>query len=111
MPNNLVVGIKEDNNHNFWITTKGGLSLLNPKTHQFKNFTTNDGLQGVEYQSKSIAKTKDGRIIVGGNNGFNIFDPNDISKVQENVTLKPRITNFKLNNRVCLLYTSDAADD
>ncbi|MEP1487523.1 MAG: two-component regulator propeller domain-containing protein [Algibacter sp.] len=99
LPNNLVVGIKEDDNHNFWITTKGGLSLLNPKTHQFKNFNVHDGLQGPEYQSKSIAKTKDGEIIIGGNNGFNIFNPNDISTPIP-VKLTPHITSFKLNNKL-----------
>lgn len=98
LPNDLVVGIKEDDNHNFWITSKGGLSLLNPETHQFKNFNTNDGLQGSEFQSKSIEKTKDGRILIGGINGFNIFHPNDI-KIQESIELKPIITSFKLNNR------------
>ncbi|MCG9793080.1 hybrid sensor histidine kinase/response regulator transcription factor [Flavobacterium algicola] len=99
LPNNLVVGIKEDNNFNMWITTKGGLSFLNPKTHQFKNFNTHDGLQGTEFQSKSIEKTKSGRIIIGGINGFNIFQPNDI-KSTKSVVLEPQITKFKLNNKL-----------
>lgn len=99
LPNNLVVGIKEDNNYNFWITTKGGLSLLNPDTHQIKNFNVHDGLQGAEYQSKSIEKTKDGRIIIGGINGFNIFQPEQII-VSDTISLTPIITNFKLNNKL-----------
>ena len=63
---------------NFWIASKSGLSLLKPETDQFKNFNVHDGLQGPEYQSKSIEKTNDGRILVGGINGFNIFNPDDI---------------------------------
>ncbi len=98
LPNNIVVGIKEDHNNKFWITTKSGLSSLNPITHQFKNFNEQDGLQGIEFQSKSIEKTKDGRIIVGGINGFNIFHPNDIS-LKTPVILSPKITNLKLNNK------------
>ncbi|MCM4150339.1 hybrid sensor histidine kinase/response regulator [Arenibacter sp. N53] len=97
LPNNLVVGIKEDNNHNLWVTTKSGLSLLNPITHQFRNFNVHDGLQGPEYQSKSIEKTKDGRIIIGGINGFNIFDPNNF-ELDSVPKLRPNITSFKLNN-------------
>ncbi|MDO5971758.1 two-component regulator propeller domain-containing protein [Flavivirga aquimarina] len=98
LPNNLVVGIKEDVNNNFWVTTRSGLSMLNPKTHQFKNFNIHDGLQGTEYQSKSIEKTKNGRIIVGGINGFNIFSPSDIS-LKTPTVLTPRITAFKLYNK------------
>uniref|UniRef100_UPI00356506FE response regulator n=1 Tax=Lutibacter sp. TaxID=1925666 RepID=UPI00356506FE len=98
LPNNLVVGIKEDNNYNMWITTKGGLTLLNPQTHQIKNFNAHDGIQGTEFQSKSIEKTKNGRIIVGGINGFNIFQPNDI-KQRSSVSLLPKITKFKLSNK------------
>ncbi|WP_117882479.1 hybrid sensor histidine kinase/response regulator transcription factor [Aureibaculum luteum] len=99
LPNNLVVGIKEDDNYNLWITTKSGLSLFNPQTHQFKNFNAHDGLQGPEFQSKSIEKTKNGRIIIGGINGFNIFQPNDI-KAPSLVELQPQITNFRLNNKI-----------
>jgi signal transduction histidine kinase/ligand-binding sensor domain-containing protein/DNA-binding NarL/FixJ family response regulator len=98
LPNNLVVGLKEDDNKNFWITTKSGLSFLNPISNQFKNFNLNDGIQAAEYQSKSIAKTKDGRIIVGGINGFNLFNPNEIP-LESSTALTPRITNFKLDNK------------
>lgn len=98
LPNNLVVGLIEDDNYNFWITTKSGLTLLNPRTEQLNNFNIHDGLQGPEYQSKSIAKTKDGRILVGGINGFNIFHP-DLIKFPTAVKLHPQITGFKLNNK------------
>ncbi|KDN56216.1 hybrid sensor histidine kinase/response regulator transcription factor [Flavobacterium seoulense] len=97
LPNNLVVGLQEDNNKNIWISSKSGLSLLNPKTQNIKNFNVHDGLQGVEFQSKSIAKTFDGRIIVGGINGFNIFYPNDISLNSDKVV--PIITDLKIFNK------------
>ena len=98
LPNNLVVGIQEDNRHNFWVSSKSGLSLLKPETDQIKNFNVHDGLQGPEYQSKSIEKTKNGRILVGGINGFNIFNPDDIDS-ETSVLLSPMITGFNLNNR------------
>lgn len=98
LPNNLVVGLKEDDNFNIWITTKGGLSLLNPDTDQIINYNTHDGLQGSEFQTQSIEKTTDGRIIVGGLNGFNIFNPNDIA-IPASVDLKPQISKLKLNNK------------
>ncbi|WP_317174153.1 two-component regulator propeller domain-containing protein [Zobellia nedashkovskayae] len=98
LPNNLVVGLEEDDNHNFWITTKSGLSFLNPETNEIRNFNAHDGVQGTEFQTKSIDKTKDGRILAGGLNGFNIFHPDHI-KLPADVKLKPLITSFKLNNK------------
>lgn len=97
LPNNLVVGVKEDNNNELWITTKSGISLFSPESENFKNFNVNDGLQGVEYQSKSIDKTLEGRIIAGGINGFNIFNPDDI--IQDSLTLLPKITVLKVLNK------------
>jgi signal transduction histidine kinase/ligand-binding sensor domain-containing protein/AraC-like DNA-binding protein/ActR/RegA family two-component response regulator len=98
LPNNLVVGIIEDDNNNIWVTTKSGLSLLNPETNHIINYNSHDGLQGSEFQTQSIEKTTDGRIIVGGLNGFNIFNPNDIA-IPASVDLKPQISKLKLNNK------------
>lgn len=97
LPNNLIVGIVEDPIGNIWITSKGGLSCLNPKTGIFKNFNVHDGLQGTEFQSKSIYKTSDGRIIAGGINGFNIFDPKAISFTSNFV--QPVINEIRLFNK------------
>ncbi len=94
LPNNLIVGIQEDDNRNLWITSKGGLTYFNPKTRVFKNFNTHDGLQGTEFQGKSIAKTHDGRHIAGGINGFNIFNPKDIS-IKTNI-VSPIISEIRL---------------
>ncbi|SHJ04492.1 hybrid sensor histidine kinase/response regulator transcription factor [Pseudozobellia thermophila] len=98
LANNLVVGLEEDDNHHFWVTSKSGLSFLNPETDEIRNFNAHDGVQGAEFQTKSIDKTKDGRILAGGINGFNIFHPDHITFPVE-VKLNPQITSFKLNNK------------
>ena len=102
LPNNLVVGLREDDNHDFWIISRSGLTLLNPRTEQLNNFNLHDGLQGLEYQSKSIEKTSDGRILIGGINGFNVFHPDDI-KLNTSEVLKPKIVNIKLNNKLVVV--------
>jgi hypothetical protein len=95
----LVIGVEEDENHDLWITTKSGISRLDPAAGTFKNFNVHDGVQGMEFQSKSITKTDDGRIIAGGINGFNIFNPNDID--QASTKIRPFITSLRLfNNEV-----------
>lgn len=96
LPNNLVLGIQESNSHDLWVTTKSGLSKLDVNNAKFYNYNVQDGVQGTEFQSKSITKTKDGRIVVGGINGFNFFNPIDIG--EETKSLTPIITRFKLFN-------------
>tara|TARA_R110002050_G_scaffold273113_2_gene417118 strand:- start:8252 stop:12472 length:4221 start_codon:yes stop_codon:yes gene_type:complete len=96
LPNNLVLAIEEDNDFNLWITTKSGLSKYQTTEDKFYNFNIQDGVQGIEFQSKSIDKTTDGRIIAGGINGFNIFKPKDIEIKSK--SLKPIITKFKMFN-------------
>ncbi|MFD0991118.1 two-component regulator propeller domain-containing protein [Mariniflexile jejuense] len=98
LPNNLILGIAESNKNNLWITTKGGLSKLNVSESKFYNYNVQDGVQGIEFQSKSIEKLKDGRILAGGINGFNLFNPIDI--IEKPAKLKPIITKFKLFNEL-----------
>lgn len=97
LPNNLVLGIKEDELNNLWITTKSGRSRLDPQTHNFKNFNVHDGLQGMEFQSKSIEKMPEGSMIIGGIDGFNIFNPEDIYLGSDYV--QPIITGLRLFNK------------
>ncbi|HTJ51822.1 MAG TPA: two-component regulator propeller domain-containing protein, partial [Cyclobacteriaceae bacterium] len=97
LPNNLITGIKEDDMGNLWLTTKSGLSQLDPTTNKFRNYNTHDGIQGMEFQSKSIFKTHNGRIIVGGINGFNIFDPKKI--LADTISPRLLLTDFSIFNR------------
>lgn len=97
LPNNIVIGIAEDELGKLWITTKSGVSVLNPINYSFTNYSSNDGLQGEEFQSKSIKKMHDGRLIMGGINGFNLFNPSDIISAPDIV--KPIITTLKIFNK------------
>lgn len=96
LPNNLIVGVKEDDTHSMWVTTKSGLSRINPATKKVNNYNVQDGLQGMEFQSKSIDKLADGRMIIGGINGFNLFEPTQIKTTDKK--LKPLITSLKVFN-------------
>lgn len=96
LPNNLVVGVVVDQKGLVWITTKSGLSRLDIKNGRFNNFNMHDGLQGLEFQSKSVFQTRDGRILIGGINGLNAFYPDLVQINQKRV--KPIISRFRLFN-------------
>jgi ligand-binding sensor domain-containing protein/class 3 adenylate cyclase/predicted metal-dependent HD superfamily phosphohydrolase len=94
LPNNVVYGLLEDNDGNIWASTNNGISKLNPKTEQFTNYTTKDGLQSNEYNSNAFFKSSNGRLFFGGINGYNVFDPAEIS-INPNAP-KTVITSVKL---------------
>ncbi len=92
LPNNVIKGICEDDHGNLWISTNKGLSKFinavnRPKEPEFKNYTTDEGLQSNVFTSRSCFKDKDGKLYFGGNNGFNVFHPDSI----KNNPYKPQI--------------------
>jgi len=96
LPNNVIMGMIEDNAGNIWASTNSGISKFNPETKKVRNYDMRDGLQSNEFLVGSFCKTKSGLLMLGGINGFNVFDP---SKMKDNPN-KPSvvITGFKISN-------------
>ncbi len=96
LPNNMIQLIAEDQNHNLWIGTNGGLSQFLLADERFVNYTVHDGIQSNEFSEHTVFKKPDGEIIMGGINGINAFYPDQI-KIS---SLKPKttITGFYLFN-------------
>lgn len=107
LSNNRVCGLLIDELDNIWISTTNGLSKFIPppakhlfdENHkgEFRNYNINDGLQGNEFESLVCLQTKNGEMLFGGRNGFNIFHP---SKIVDNPN-KPNIVinDLKLFNK------------
>jgi len=95
LPSNSVVGILADDNGNLWLSTGNGLSKFNPEAETFRNYDVGDGVQGNEFDGvKAYAKTKDGAMLFGGLNGFNLFYPD---QVKDNPHIPPIvITDFRI---------------
>lgn len=83
LPSNVIRAIEEDHQGNLWLSTNNGISKFvnathTPKHPKFINYTTSDGLQGSEFNTRSSFKNKKGFIYFGGNNGYNVFNPASI---------------------------------
>ncbi|WPP50706.1 hybrid sensor histidine kinase/response regulator transcription factor [Catalinimonas niigatensis] len=85
LPDNTMLAMRQDAQNGYWISTPNGLSNLKFSGHgvetakaEFKNYSEPEGLQGIEFNVKAACKTRQGELIFGGPNGFNIFFPNEM---------------------------------
>lgn len=80
LASNIVMAISEDQNGALWMSTSRGISKMtfDGEEFGFQNFGISDGLQGESFTEDAYLKTADGALIFGGQNGFNIFRPEDI---------------------------------
>ncbi|RKD92030.1 hybrid sensor histidine kinase/response regulator transcription factor [Mangrovibacterium diazotrophicum] len=85
--------LQEDQDGNLWVSTTHGLSKITVvqegESHQVGdlkiqvvNYDVMDGLQGKEFNEKAAYRTKRGELIFGGGNGFNLFVPEEIQKLE-----------------------------
>jgi ligand-binding sensor domain-containing protein/methyl-accepting chemotaxis protein len=112
LPDNVVNGILSDNKGNIWLSTNKGLAKFyitrngDEETIVVRNYTEYDGLQSDEFGRHSYFKAKNGELLFGGINGFNIFDP---EKIKDNTDIpKVVITGLKLFNKV--VHVNDEND-
>ena len=100
LPNNVIYSLVRDNNGNVWMGTNKGLSKFNPVNKTFTNYTKEDGLQSDEFNQGAGYKLKDGRLVFGGINGINIFEPNQITN--NSIVPNVYITDFQIYNHSVL---------
>ena len=77
-----VKGIAEDLNGHLWITTQNGLSVYDPKTHIFSNYSENEGLSNHHFYWNSATSDDAGVIYMGSEGGL-------IEVLGENTESKP----------------------
>ncbi len=97
LPSNTVQGIIEDNNKNMWFSTSNGLCKYTPQTGQFRVYDITDGIQAKEFSQHGYFKTKSGKILFSGSNGFNYFNPDSI--IDNNYSPEIQIIDFKISNQ------------
>lgn len=81
LPDNTILNIVEDNAHDLWVSTPNGISRISCIGDRSGlgisciNYDRADGLQGKEFNENAALKTRNGELVFGGPNGFNLFNP------------------------------------
>ncbi len=97
LPSNSIYGIIEDNNNNFWFATNRGIANYTNTTKNIINYNTNNGLPTNDFESGSIAKSKDGKLFFGSKKGLIAFYPNQLKT--KSIPINIKLTNFKIFNK------------
>ena len=75
----IINSITEDDSGFIWAGTTRGLISFKPGTKEFRKYSASNNLQGLEFFMGAVLKTRDGQLLFGGHNGFNIIDPNHLA--------------------------------
>tara|TARA_R110002096_G_scaffold24760_19_gene78007 strand:+ start:388 stop:4644 length:4257 start_codon:yes stop_codon:yes gene_type:complete len=87
----LVVGA----DNSLWISSDSGLSRFDPASGTFRHFSVRDGLQAPKFHPNALLRTRNGSILAGGTNGFNIIDPRYLP--EKHKPAWPLLTDLQLN--------------
>jgi ligand-binding sensor domain-containing protein/serine phosphatase RsbU (regulator of sigma subunit) len=76
--NSGFLGMVTDNAGHIWISSDKDLYRYDPAVKNYTLYTSADGTQGKEYNYNAITKLSNNKLLIGGTNGLNYFDPKDI---------------------------------
>lgn len=86
----VLSGLYQDSEKNLWISSySDGLTKIDVTAKSSQNFRVVDGLYNESFTQNSFSKLDGERVLLGGNNGFNIFNPANLKFEQ-----KPPIVKF-----------------
>lgn len=97
IPSNNIKALIKDFDNNIWISTDKGLAKYDVRTRKISQYSISDGLQSMEFNRNSVLITHDGKLYIGGTNGYNAFYPKDI--ISEPGDAKVVLTDFRVFNK------------
>jgi signal transduction histidine kinase/DNA-binding response OmpR family regulator/sugar lactone lactonase YvrE len=94
--NDIVYKILQDKSGIFWLSTSRGIMSLNTHSHQTNVYSKQNGVQDSPFIRGSGIASSDGTLFLGGQDGFNYFDPQKLPK--RNEISKVALTGLKVDN-------------
>ncbi|MDO5610704.1 MAG: EAL domain-containing protein [Pseudomonadota bacterium] len=101
-----VFSIIEAPDNIFWLGTDTGLFRYEANAGQIQQLGMSEGLQDMEFNSRSTLLLRDGRVLMGGVRGANLFDP---AAVLPATTPRLLITACRIGDRAWTLWPDATA--
>jgi signal transduction histidine kinase/ligand-binding sensor domain-containing protein/DNA-binding response OmpR family regulator len=98
--NDIVYKALQDKTGLFWLSTSRGIMSLDVSTHKVNVYGKQNGVQDSPFIRGSGIETSDGNIFLGGEDGFNYFDPQSLT--ENNEVSKVVLTGLKVDNNPVL---------
>ncbi|MEO6526480.1 MAG: two-component regulator propeller domain-containing protein [Gemmatimonadaceae bacterium] len=97
LPSDIISGLVLDKQGNLWLSSDQGIVRFDYRTKTSWKYTVEDGLQARDFTARAYLGGRNGELLFGGNNGFNLIRP----ELLERNTRKPRVvfTGFQLFNK------------
>jgi signal transduction histidine kinase/ligand-binding sensor domain-containing protein/CheY-like chemotaxis protein/AraC-like DNA-binding protein len=97
LTSDYVLSCVEDNKGYLWLSTENGLSKFDPRTEQFRNYYSYDGLPQTGFSEASGLELPGGDLVFGGITGYVYFAPDKI--VNHPINANMVFTNLQINNK------------
>jgi signal transduction histidine kinase/ligand-binding sensor domain-containing protein/DNA-binding response OmpR family regulator len=98
LPENFIISVVEGKNSDeLWLSTTNYICLINTKTNKIRSFTTADGISQGDFMKACVAKTTNGTIFFGSQNGITYFNQQYYESV--NTDLSVKISSFQINDK------------
>jgi len=94
LPDNVIKGIEIDAQNELWVSTNNGLCNFNLDKRKIRLFIKADGIQSNEFCDRSHLLSKDGDLLFGGTNGFNLIHKSRL--IKNSVKPEVVITDFRI---------------
>ena len=88
--------IQEDQDGNLWISTNGGISMLDESSGRFRNYNHFDGVPSGDFMDNSAAMAPDGTLVFGSQSGACYFNPRYVLRVRNPHPIQ--VTEFNVHN-------------
>jgi len=98
LPENYIISVVEGKNSDeLWLSTTNYICLINIKTNKTRTFTTADAICQGDFMRSCVAKTTNGTIFFGSQNGITYFNQQYYESV--NADLSVKISSFQINDK------------
>ena len=96
---NNVYSLLTDHDGDIWFSSHKGLFLLNADNQHIRNFTIEDGLPAMEFNSGARLKLADGHLAYGSMDGVSVFDPQLLKNKHQHGKMNVYVTAINVLSR------------